>query len=263
MEELEKLKEQLKKYKKAAVAYSGGVDSNFLLSVARSTLGKDNVLAVLCSGAMMAESDLSEAIELLNEIDADYRILEIDVFEIEEFKNNDKMRCYYCKKNLMQRIRREAEKNGFSIVMDGKNLDDASVYRPGAKAADELGICSPLYECGFTKQAIREESRKLGIRTWSKPSNACLASRFPYGTQLTIEKLKQAEAAEQCLKEVGIDSGRVRIHDKIARIEVPREAFPVVMANLSKKQGLVSKMKDCGFNYVTLDLEGFRSGSFD
>ncbi|WP_395013692.1 ATP-dependent sacrificial sulfur transferase LarE [Robinsoniella peoriensis] len=259
MDKLELLKKRLKELKKVAIAYSGGVDSNFLMSVARETLGKENVLAVLCSGAMLAQADYQEAVQLLKDKDVQYEILAMDVFTVSEFAGNDKKRCYYCKKNLMSKIIEMAKTQGYEVVLDGKNLDDAKVYRPGAAAAQELGICSLLYECGFTKQDIRNVSRELGIITWNKPSNACLASRFPYGTQLTAEKLKQVEDAERCLKELGIDSGRIRVHDRIARVEVAKEDFKCLLEH----KDFVNKVKACGFDYVTLDLEGFRSGSFD
>lgn len=259
MDKLELLKKRLKELKKVAIAYSGGVDSNFLMSVARETLGKENVLAVLCSGAMLAQADYQEAVQLLKDKDVQYEILAMDVFTVPEFAGNDKKRCYYCKKNLMSKIIEMAKTQGYEVVLDGKNLDDAKVYRPGAAAAQELGICSLLYECGFTKQDIRNVSRELGIITWNKPSNACLASRFPYGTQLTAEKLKQVEDSERCLKELGIDSGRIRVHDRIARVEVAKEDFKCLLEH----KDFVNKVKACGFDYVTLDLEGFRSGSFD
>lgn len=259
MDKLELLKKRLKELKKVAIAFSGGVDSNFLMSVARETLGKENVLAVLCSGAMLAQADYQEAVQLLKDKDVQYEILAMDVFTVPEFAGNDKKRCYYCKKNLMSKIIEMAKTQGYEVVLDGKNLDDAKVYRPGAAAAQELGICSLLYECGFTKQDIRNVSRELGIITWNKPSNACLASRFPYGTQLTAEKLKQVEDAERCLKELGIDSGRIRVHDRIARVEVAKEDFKCLLEH----KDFVNKVKACGFDYVTLDLEGFRSGSFD
>lgn len=259
MDKLELLKNRLIELNKVAIAYSGGVDSNFLMSVARETLGKDNVLAVLCSGAMLAQGDYEEAVQLLEDRDVQYEILAMDVFTVPEFVDNDKKRCYFCKKNLMSKIMETAKTRGYEVVLDGKNLDDAKVYRPGAAAAEELGICSLLYECGFSKQDIRNASRELGIITWNKPSNACLASRFPYGTRLTPEKLKQAEDAERCLKELGIFSGRIRVHDRIARVEVAKEDFKCLLENTE----FVSKVKACGFDYVTLDLEGFRSGSFD
>ena len=217
------------------------------------------MLAVLCSGAMLAQADYQEAVQLLKDKDVQYEILAMDVFTVPEFAGNDKKRCYYCKKNLMSKIIEMAKTQGYEVVLDGKNLDDAKVYRPGAAAAQELGICSLLYECGFTKQDIRNVSRELGIITWNKPSNACLASRFPYGTQLTAEKLKQVEDAERCLKELGIDSGRIRVHDRIARVEVAKEDFKCLLEH----KDFVNKVKACGFDYVTLDLEGFRSGSFD
>lgn len=259
MKQLEKLRDRLRGFKKTAIAYSGGVDSNFLMAIARETLGREHTMAVLCNGAMMAEDDFAEAVTLLEHMDVRYVVLEMDVFAVPEFVSNDKRRCYFCKKNLMSRILEEARKEGFPYVLDGKNLDDGKVYRPGAMAAEELGIRSPLFECGFSKQDIRDYSEKLGIPTWNKPSNACLASRFPYGTHLTPEELKRAEHGEKCLKELGILNGRVRVHGSIARIEVAKTDFEKLLLH----PDFTGKVKACGFEFVTLDLEGFRSGSFD
>lgn len=249
----------LQESKKLAVAYSGGIDSHFLLEAALRTLGRENVLAVLCRGVMMPEAEVREAEALLKALNADYRILDVDVLAISEFAHNEKRRCYYCKKYLMGRIKEYAAQKGFALVADGKNADDALKYRPGARAAEELGILSPLYESGFTKQDIRICARKRGIPVWNKPSQACLASRFPYNTHLTPEKLQKAGMAEQILQEAGFAACRVRVHGEIARIEVPRADMEALL--FCRKQ--IQEIRELGFSFVTLDLEGIRSGVFD
>lgn len=258
-EKINKLQQLLQEKEKLAVAYSGGIDSHFLLAAALRALGREQVLAVLCRGLMMPEAEVREAEKLLKEMGADYRILEVDVLAIPEFAGNDKRRCYFCKKHLMRRIQECAAENGFQTVADGKNADDAKVYRPGAQAAEEIGIFSPLFESGFTKQEIRACAKEWGIPIWNKPSQACLASRFPYDTHLTEEKLQKVGEAEAILHGAGFAACRVRVHDAIARIEVPRED----MARLVTLAGQIQKIKELGFSFVTLDLEGIRSGVFD
>jgi len=159
----------------------------------------------------------------------------------------------------MRRIKEEANKNGFENVLDGKNKDDLKVYRPGNKATEEVGIISPLAEIGFSKENIREESKKLGLKIWNKPSNSCLATRFPYNTILTEEDLKKVEQGEEVLKKLGIPKVRIRVHQDIARIEVEKEYFEIIMKNFDA----IDSIKNLGFKYVTLDLNGLTSGSFD
>ncbi|SDG12951.1 ATP-dependent sacrificial sulfur transferase LarE [Marvinbryantia formatexigens] len=258
-EKTDKLQSILQEKGRLAVAYSGGIDSHFLLAAALRALGKEQVLAVLCRGLMMPEAEVCEAERLLKDMGADYRILEVDVLAIPEFAENDKRRCYFCKKHLMSRIKECAAENGFTAVADGKNADDAGVYRPGAQAAEEIGIISPLFESGFTKQDIRTCAREWGISIWNKPSQACLASRFSYHTHLTAEKLQRVGEAEKILHDAGFAACRVRVHDMIARIEVPRED----MGRLVTLTGQIQKIRELGFSFVTLDLEGIRSGVFD
>lgn len=253
------LQENLQKYGKLAVAYSGGIDSHFLLEEAIRALGRAHVLAVLCQGVMLPEAEAAEARRRLETLGVRCGILDVDVLAIPQFASNDRRRCYYCKKHLMGRIQTYAWEQGFETTADGKNADDARVYRPGAQAAQELGICSPLFESGFTKRDIRACARRRGIDIWNKPSQACLASRFPYDTVLTAEKLKKVERAEQILKDAGFADCRVRAHDAIARIEVPEER----MAELVQNGGLAGAIRALGFAFVTLDLEGLRSGVFD
>ena len=256
---LNKLEERLKELGKVAVSFSGGIDSSSLLYVANKVLGSKNVLAIIANGVMVPRKDYKEAIEFLKENNFKYKEIEFKPLEIKEFKENSKERCYFCKKNLMTKIKEEAIKNGFENVLDGKNQDDLKVYRPGNKVQEELGIISPLAETGFSKKEIRNESKKLGLKIWNKPSNSCLATRFPYNTILNEESLRKVDLSEELLKELGIKKSRVRVHGDIARIEVEKEDFKIILKNLD----IVEKIKEIGFKYVTLDLEGLKSGSFD
>ena len=228
---LKKLQDRLKELNKVAISFSGGIDSSFLLYVARITLPTENVLAIIANGNMVPRKDYEEAIEFLKENKINYKEIEYKPLEIKEFKENRKDRCYYCKKKLMSGIKEEANKNGFKNVLDGKNEDDLKVYRPGNKATEEIGIISPLAEIGFSKENIREESKKLGLKIWNKPSNSCLATRFPYNTILTEDDLKRVEQGEEVLKKLGIPKVRIRVHQEIARIEVEREYSNLIKQN--------------------------------
>lgn len=258
MEKLDRLREYLSNFDKLCVAYSGGVDSDLLMNVAYEVL-KDNAIAVIGDGVMLSRKDLEDAENLARKTGIKYYVVKVDVFSVNEFKFNDKKRCYYCKKNIMGEIIKKANELGFNTIADGKNSDDGKVYRPGAEAARELGIVSPLYEAGMTKQDIRQAARELGLETWNKPSNSCLATRFPYDTELTAENFAKVEGAELLIAQKGIPSGRVRMHGDIARIEVPEDRFNELISD----RKLIEDIKNFGFRYVTLDLEGFRSGSMD
>lgn len=257
---LEDLEEELKKLGKVAICFSGGIDSSFLLFVANKVLPRENVLAIIANGEMVPRKDYDEAIEFLKENDFKFKEIIYKPLEIPEFRENSKDRCYYCKKKLMSEIRKEANKNDFENLLDGKNADDLKVYRPGNKAAEELGIISPLAKLNFYKKDIRKYSKELGIKFWDKSSNSCLATRFPYDTTLTKENLKMVESSEEVIKELGIKKVRVREHNEIAKIEVEKENFEII---LKHKGFIVEKLKEIGFKYITLDLEGIKSGNFD
>lgn len=256
---LNELKNRLIKLKKVAIAYSGGIDSSFLLCVANRVLPKENVLAIIANGVMVPRKDYIEAIEFLKENIFNYKEIEYNPLDILEFRENHKDRCYYCKKSLMQSIIKEANRNGFEYVLDGKNADDLKVYRPGNKATEELGIISPLAELDINKSTIREEARNLEIKFWNKPSNSCLTTRFPYNTVLTKEDLNKVDKSEDFIKALGIQRVRVRVHGNIARIEVEKKDFNKILEDIE----LVKNIKKLGFDYVTLDLGGIKSGSFD
>lgn len=208
---------------------------------------------------MIPRNCYKEAIKFLIENKFQYREFPYNPLNITEFKENHKDRCYHCKKTLMTKVKEIAKENGFDIVLDGKNSDDLKVYRPGNKATDEIGIISPLAELEFDKQTIRNEAHNLKIKIWNKPSNSCLATRFPYNTTLTEEDLKKVELSEEMIKSLGIKKVRVRVHNEIARIEVPKEDFKIILQN----EDIIYKIKDLGFRFVTLDLFGLQSGSFD
>lgn len=256
---LEKLENKLRELKKVAIAYSGGIDSSFLLYIANKVLPKENVLAIIANGCMVPRNDYNEAVEWLKENKFNYIEVGYKPLDIPEFKENHKDRCYYCKKNLMNTIKNMANSKGFINVLDGKNADDLKVYRPGNKATEELGIFSPLAQIRIDKQMIRKMAKEVGIKTWDKPSNSCLATRFPYNTCLTEEGLRKVEISEEIIKELGIEKVRVRTHDDIARIEVEKKDFDTIIKN--KKA--IDKIKAQGFKFVTLDLLGLKSGSFD
>ena len=267
MEKQRQLEEYLKTLKKVAIAYSGGIDSSYLLFVANKILSKEQVLAVIANGIMIPRKDYEEAIAFLKENHFKYIEVQYKPLEITEFKENHKDRCYHCKKELMTTLKKAANENGYEYLLDGKNADDLTVYRPGNKATEEVGVISPLAKFEISKEEIRQDSKNLGIPFWNKPSNSCLATRFPYNTNLTEEGLKKVEESEEIIKSIGIKKVRVRVHDSIARIELNPEDFQLILSNTKMKnrngKDIVEKIKDLGFSYVTLDLSGLKSGSFD
>lgn len=265
MKKQTQLEDYLKTLKKVAIAYSGGIDSSYLLFIANKVLPKKQVLAVIANGIMVPRKDYGEAIAFLKENHFQYIEVPYNPLEIIEFRENHKDRCYYCKKVLMTTLKKVANENGYEYLLDGKNADDLTVYRPGNRATEEVGIISPLAQFEISKEEIRQYSKTLGIPFWNKPSNSCLATRFPYNTHLTEKGLKKVEQSEEVIKDLGIKKVRVRVHDSIARIEVNPEDSEVILNNIKHKNddNIVEKIKDLGFSYVTLDLSGLKSGSFD
>ncbi|WP_026882992.1 ATP-dependent sacrificial sulfur transferase LarE [Clostridium akagii] len=260
-EKFEALKDSIRKSGSAAIAFSGGVDSTFLVRVTHDILG-DKMVAVTATSSTYPERELNEAIKYAGDMGVKHLIISSEELDIEGFASNPKNRCYFCKKELFTKIGKVAEENGMEYVFDGSNLDDNGDYRPGMKAARELKVISPLKEANLTKADIRELSKELGLPTWNKPSFACLSSRFPYGKKITIPKLKMVDEAEQFLIDMGITQVRVRHHGEIARIEVsPEERVKFFNTKVMDKIG--DKFKKIGFTYVTLDILGYRTGSMN
>lgn len=258
---LEKLKSLLKEMDKVAVAFSGGVDSTFLLKVAEDVLG-DRVIAVTARSSTYPEREFKEAADFIKKLGVKHIVITSDELEIEGFSHNPVNRCYFCKKELFSKVKEIALQNGIRYVVDGSNIDDTGDYRPGMLALEELGISSPLRTAGLTKEDIRRYSREMGLPTWNKQAFACLASRFPYGQEITHEKLEMVDRAEQYLLDLGFRQVRVRHHGEIARIEVARDERKRFFDEdlLDKVQ---AKLKEVGFRYVTLDLQGYRTGSMN
>ena len=260
-EKFQLLKDIIKKRGSAAIAFSGGVDSTFLIKVAHEVLG-DKLIAVTATSSTYPERELKEAIEYAKNMGVKHIVISSEELEIEGFASNPKNRCYYCKKELFTKINKVAMENGLEYVFDGSNLDDTGDYRPGMQAAKELEVVSPLKEAGLTKKDIRELSKELGLPTWNKPAFACLSSRFPYGNKITLPKLKMVDKAEQFLLDMGIRQVRVRHHGEIARIEVaPEEREQFFSVEVMDKIG--AEFKKIGFTYVTLDMLGYRTGSMN
>ena len=244
-----------------AVAFSGGVDSTFLLHAAHEALG-DGAVAVTAKSCSFPERELNEARAFCEERGIRHFIVESEELDIEGFSHNPKNRCYLCKRELFEKIGKIAAGQGIAAVAEGSNLDDNGDYRPGLIAVAELGVKSPLRECGFTKADIRALSKQLGLPTWDKQSFACLSSRFPYGDEINREKLSMVDRAEQLLLDLGFRQLRVRIHGSLARIELEPDQIPRFMSGDIRPK-VVEAFKEIGFTYVTLDLQGYRTGSMN
>ncbi len=260
-DKLGKLKDTIRDCGKAVIAFSGGVDSTLLLSVAHEVLG-DNVMAVTVVSSFMPRHEKKESSEIANLIGARHEIVEIDESDIVGFTDNPADRCYICKKFLFSQVLDIAGSQGIACVMDATNADDTGDYRPGLRALRELDVRSPLLEAGLTKAEIREFSKERNLPSWGKPAMACLATRIPYGEKITKEKLRQIDEAEEFLRSLGFSNCRVRHHGKLARIEVLPKRIGQLMKPAQRRR-VTEHLRALGFKYITVDIEGYRMGSLN
>jgi uncharacterized protein len=252
----------LRGYGSVAVAFSGGIDSTLVAQAARFALG-NRAVAVTADSPSVARSELADARRLAEQIGIQHRIVSTDEFADPDYIRNDGSRCYFCKSELYSRIESLLPELGVAVVCSGANLDDQGDYRPGLKAAAEHAVRHPLQEALFTKADVRALARAWGLPTWDKPASPCLSSRLAPGVEVTIERTGRVEAAEAYLRELGLRDCRVRLHEgELARIEVSGENL-AKLADAAVREGLVRRLKQVGFRFVTLDLEGFRSGSLN
>lgn len=257
----EQLLSLLKSYESVAVAFSGGVDSTFLLAAANEALG-DRVVAVIGRSPSHPKRELDGAIRLAESMGAKYEIIDTNEIEKSGYYENSPKRCFHCKTILFETIGNVAGKWGMKVMVEGSNADDTGDYRPGMAAVEKLGVKTPLLDVGFTKAEIREESKAMGLSTWNKPAMACLASRIPYGESITLPRLSRIEQAEDALKDMGFDSLRVRDHGDVGRIEVAPEKIPTLASDAWRSK-IVDALKEAGYLYVCLDLMGYRTGAMN
>jgi pyridinium-3,5-biscarboxylic acid mononucleotide sulfurtransferase len=257
----ESLSAAVKSYGSLAVAFSGGTDSTFLLAVAHNTL-KKNVIGITAESPVHPGRETEFAIRFAKKHGIKHILIKTNELNLSQFTVNNRDRCYVCKKNLFPLMIKEAEKRGIRILAHGANTDDLKDFRPGFKAASELGIAAPMIDAGLSKQDIRLLSKKMRLETWNKPSMACLATRIPYGMPVTLDALRMIEKAENALADIGFFGCRVRHHGNLARIELPGGDFERITGDKMRKK-VAEKLKKAGYLYVSIDLEGYVQGSMN
>ncbi len=262
MSKLDRLGKILREYESVVVAFSGGVDSSFLLKVARDVLPRKNVLAVTASSDTYMRSELEQAKRFAKSLGVRHRVIFTDEMKNKNFTSNPANRCYYCKKELFRDLKNIARRGGFRFVLDASNLDDKKDYRPGSRAKKEFGVRSPLQEAGMKKGDLRRYSKKMGLETWDLSSMPCLASRIPYGEKIHKSALERIEKAEGFIRGLGVKCIRVRHHTGIARIEVDKKDIKRFF-NQRFCDKIIRRLKRLGFNYIVLDMEGYRTGSLN
>jgi len=257
MKKLENLKNILRNLERVAIAFSGGVDSTFLLKISIDILGNKNVLAITANSNIRKKGKVKNAVRLASSIGSQHIIINTEELREDNFKNNPVNRCYYCKKLLFKNIKEYIKDKNIKYIIEGTNYDDIDEFRPGLKAVEEFKVISPLKDAKFTKAEIRKLSKKLDLETWNKTSDTCLATRIPYNSIITENILERVEKAENILKSSGIKIYRVRDHGDIARVEILRKDFNLFLKKMESEK-IVYQLKKLGYTFVTLDLEGYK-----
>lgn len=256
---LKDIEDRLKNFSSAAVAFSGGVDSSFLLAAAKSA-GLKQLLAFLVVSQFVSQREIESAKKMAASIGVELVCIEVDILKNSDVVRNSAQRCYYCKKEIFLQIKEKAAEQGIKFLLHGVNLDDLGDYRPGLKAAEELGFFAPLAEAGFTKADIRRLSKEMGLETWDKPSQSCLATRIPYGEKILNDDLLRVDEAERLIQTLGFEQVRVRCHGKLARIEVAQELAKKLLDDPARSK-ITTQFEKIGFEYISIDINGYTTGN--